>query len=121
VIVGDNRPALTLEMDCDSAVALLQICLNRQGFCAMHGFELASACASLSDPACPHDHGEVCECRLVILAVYRDDIGSIPLVLHGHGHETEICSVGSRPLPVALESCLENASHDERSLKVKLH
>ena len=119
--MGDNRSSLTLEMDCDSAVALLQICLKRQGFCAMHGFELASACSSLSDPACPHHPGEVCECRLVILAVYRDDIGSIPLVLHGYRDETDVCSVGSRPLPVALESCLENASHDERSLKVKLH
>lgn len=116
----DNRPALTLEMDCDSAVALLQICLNRQGFCAIHGFELASACASLSDSACPHHPGEVCECRLVTLAVYRDDIGSVPLVLHGHGYATEICSVGPKPLPVVLEHCLNDARHEELVIKSKL-
>ena len=119
--MGDNRPALTFELDCDSAVVLLQICLSRQNFRAIRSFELASACSSLSDPACPHHPGEVCECRLVTLAVYRDDIGSIPLVLHGHGYETEICSVGSRPLPIALERCLENARHDEQALKDILH
>jgi len=119
--MGDNRSALTFELDVDSTVELLQICLSRQSFRVKRSFELESACSSLSDPTCPHHPGEVCECRLVTLAIYRDDIGAIPLVLHGHGHETEICSVGSRPLPVALESCLENASHDERSLKDKLH
>ena len=116
----DNRPALTFEMDCDSADALLQICLHKQGFRALHSFELASACASLSNPACPHHPGEVCECRLVTLSVYRDDIGAYPLVLHGHGNETKICSIGSQPLPIALDRCLENARHDGRALKDKL-
>ena len=42
--------------------------------------------------------------------------------LQGNGQrdETDVCSVGSRPLPVALESCLENARHDERALKDQL-
>ncbi len=115
--MGDNRPALTFEMDCDSVVVLLQIWLIRQSFVVVQNFELASACSSLSDLACPHHPGEVCECRLVILAVYRDDIGAIPVVLHGHGDKTDICSVGSRPLPVALELCLENARYHELALK----
>ncbi|MBU4226378.1 MAG: hypothetical protein KKC71_11245 [Chloroflexi bacterium] len=114
------RPALTLELDCDSALALLQICLNRQGFRSIHSFELASACASPSDPACPHHPGEVCECRLVTLTVYIDDIGSIPLVLHGHGYATEIYSVGPKPLPVVLEHCLNDARREELVIKSKL-
>jgi hypothetical protein len=118
--MGHNRPALVFDMDCDSVVVLLQIWLIRQSFLAVCSFELDSACSSLYDLACPHHLGEVCECRLVILAVYRDDIGSFPLVLHGHGDETKIYSVGSRPLPDALERCLENAWHDERVLKDRL-
>ncbi len=118
--MGDKRPALVFEMDCDSVVVLLQIWLFRQNFLAVRNFELDSACSSLSDLACPHSPGEVCNCRLVILAIYRDDIGSFPLVLHGHGDETIICSVGSRLLPIALERCLEDARHDERALKDKV-
>jgi hypothetical protein len=118
--MGDNRSTLTFELDCDSAVVLLQIFLSRQNFLLVRSFELDSACSSLSDSTCPHHPGKVCECRLVILAVYRDDIGSFPLVLHGHGDKTDICSVGSRPLPVALELCLENARHDEQALNDKL-
>ena len=121
VIMGDNRPDLTFEMDCDSVVVLLQVWVISQSFFVVRNFELDSACSSLSDLDCPHHPGEVCECRLVILAVYRDDIGSFPLVLHGHGNETKICSVGFRPLPVALERCLVNAQQDEQSLKEKLN
>lgn len=118
--MGDNRPALTFEMDCDSVVVLLQVWLISQSFLVVRSFELDSACSSLSDLACPHKPWEVCECRLVILAVFRDDIGSFPLILHGDGDETKIYSVNSRPLPVALERCLDDALRDELTIKDKL-
>jgi hypothetical protein len=118
--MGHNRPVLTFGLDCDLVVVLLQVYLTRESFLVVSSFELHSACSSLSDLACPHHPREVCECRLVILAVYRDDIGSFPLVLHGHGDETEIGNIGARPLPISLERCLENAWHDERVLKDSL-
>jgi len=57
--MANNRLILTFELDCDSTLALLQICLHKQGFRAIHSFELESACASFSDPTCPHHPGEV--------------------------------------------------------------
>jgi hypothetical protein len=120
VIMEDKRSALMFEMDCDSVVDFLQGWLIMQSFLVVRNFELDSACSSLSDLACPHSPGEACECCLVILAVYREDIGSFPLVLHGHGDETTISSVSSQPLPVALERCLENVRHDQKALKEKL-
>ena len=118
--MGDSHPALLFEMDCDSLVVLVQLWLIRQNFFVVRSFELDSVCSPLSYLACQHDPWEEYECRLVILAVHRDDIGSFPLVLHGHGDETKICCVGSQPLPGALVRCLEDVRQDEQLLKDKL-
>ena len=114
------HPALTFRMDCDSVLDLLRIWLIRQSFLVVRNFELDSACSSLSELACPHNPGEICDCHLVILVVYRDDVGSFPLALHWHGDETQIRSIGSRPMPAAIEHCLENAHHDEQMLLQRL-
>jgi hypothetical protein len=114
------NPFLIFNLDCDSTLALLTICLRNRGFHTLHSFELNSACASFSDPTCPHHPGQTCECRLVTLAVYREDIGVIPLVLHGHAYKTEISNVSARLLPVVLMDCLEQTHHEEQVLKTRL-
>jgi len=118
--MGENYPILTFELDCDSTLALLHICLRKQGFCSTHSFELTSACASFSDPTCPHHPGKICECQLVTLSVYRDDIGVIPLVLHGHAYKTEVYNCSSLLVPATLKLCLEYALCQEQVLKANM-
>ena len=112
-----QTPLLIVELDYVSTLGLLQFCLNKHCFSAIQSFELGSACALFSDPTCPHHPGEICECHLITLNVYRDDIGTNPLVLHGHDNQTEIWNVNSQPLPLALDECLKYAVREEQYLK----
>jgi len=53
-------------------------------------FDLRSACASLTENACPHHGTSPCDCQLVVLLIYGAGNRPVSLILHGHRGQTEL-------------------------------
>jgi len=107
--VNNNEPILTLALESDLAVALIKLCLSEKGFYAQHNFALDSACASFSDPLCPHQPDQLCNCQLITLQVYRSDIPVIPLIFHSHDKYTEIFYTEEGSIPPDVLFAIQQA------------
>ena len=88
--MNDKIQILTLALDCDSAIALVQLCLIEKGLYAKHAFELTSACATFTDQYCPHQPDQSCNCQVITLQIYGRDLSPVSLVFHSHDSSTEI-------------------------------
>ena len=95
----NTQPILTFALDCDSAVALVKICLFEKGFYAEHNFELTSACASFTNPLCPHRPDQVCNCQLATLRICGRNFPAFPLVFHSYDGYTEIFYLEEGTIP----------------------
>lgn len=105
----EHQPVLTLTLDCDSAIAFIKLCLFEKGFQAQQRFGLTSACATFSDPVCPHSPDQLCNCQLITLQVCRSDLPGIPIILHGHDKLTEIYYMEEDTVPEDVLAALKQA------------
>ena len=112
----DIQPILKLELECDSAIDLVKLCLLEKGFYTHHNFELVSSCASFTDPVCPHRSDQVCDCQLVTLQIYGADIAAFPLVFHSYDACTEIFYMAETALSPDVLSAIQQAKLNERQL-----
>jgi hypothetical protein len=112
--VKNTEPILTLALDCDLAIALVKLCLNEKGFSTQHNFELDSACASFSDPLCPHQPDQLCNCQLITLQVYRSNLPVIPIIFHGHDECTEIFYTEEGSIPPDVLFAIQLAKLDKQ-------
>ena len=110
----NTEPILTLALDCDLAIALVKLCLREKGFYAQHNFELDSACASFSDPLCPHRPDQLCNCQLITLQVYRSNLPVIPIIFHGHDERTELFYTEEDPIPPDVLFAIQQAKMDKQ-------
>lgn len=106
---------LKLPFDCETAMALVVTLLRNEGLSPQRTFNLRSACASLSDPSCPHHGDRPCDCQLIVLLVYDQQLPPVALIGHGYDDQTEICleASGQRPHPLLT-------SRIRQALKVEL-
>lgn len=81
---------ITLPIHYTVVFAMVSMKLVAEGFLLSAPFELQSACSSLTDPICPHTRESPCGCTLLAMYVNERDGKHVPLVLHGHGGQTEI-------------------------------
>jgi hypothetical protein len=95
----NNKLILTLVLDCDSAIALVKLCLWEKGFYAQHNFGLTSACASFTDLLCPHRPNQICNCQLATLQVCGSNFPTFPLVFHSFDGCTEIFYLEEGSIP----------------------
>lgn len=114
--MNDNKLILTLDLDCESAIALVKLCLLENGFYAQHNFELSSACATITDPLCPHQPDQLCNCQLVTLQIYGGDLSAFPLVFHGHDACTEIFYIEEVSIPPDVLFAIRQAKLNEQQL-----
>lgn len=82
---------LNLPHDCETAMALVATLLRGDGLRLKRIFDLHSACASPSDPTCPHHGNPFCDCQLIVLWVYDRELPPVALIGHGSNGETEVC------------------------------
>ncbi len=85
----------TLNMDGESTIAHLTRWLAHYGLRIVRGFDLQSACASVTDLTCPHHGDYPCDCQLVVLLVYGVDTPPASIVLHTHRGKTDIDLIDS--------------------------
>ena len=104
-----HEPILTLALDCDSAFAFIKLCLFEKGFQAQQHFELSSACATFSDPLCPHIPDQLCNCQLITLQAYRSGLSVVPIILHSHDDLTEVFYVEEDVIPADVLAALKQA------------
>lgn len=109
--MNENKKILTLDLDCESAIALVKLCLLENGFYAQHNFEFSSACATIVDPFCPHQPGQICNCQLATLQIYCGNLGNIPLVIHSYGarSRSEIFYLEEDPLSTDVLFAVQQA------------
>lgn len=112
----NTEPILTLALECDLAVALVKLCLREKGFHAQHNFELNAACASFSDPLCPHQPDQLCNCQLITLQIHRSDLPVIPLIFHGNDEHTEIFYTEEGSIPPDVLFAIQQAKLDKKEL-----
>jgi hypothetical protein len=95
----NTQPILTFTLDCDSAIALVKLCLWEKGFYAQHNFGLTSACASFTDLLCPHRPNQICNCQLATLQICGRNLPAFPLVFHSYDGYTEIFYLEEGTIP----------------------
>jgi hypothetical protein len=92
---------LILDADCVTAVAQVSFHLSRKDFHVERSFDLSSACATVTEGACPHTGVAPCPCQIVVLLVYGRARLPVSLVLRQHGRQTELCLMGAALPPQA--------------------
>lgn len=105
----DNQLILTLTLDCDSAIALVKLCLIEKGFYAQHNFGLTSACASFTDLQCPHRPNQICNCQLATLQIFGSNLPPFPLVFHSYDACTEIFYMEEGSIPLDILFAIQQA------------
>jgi len=115
--MNENKPILTLALDCDSAIALVQLCLIEKSLYAKHDFELTSACATFTDPHCPHQPDQPCNCQVVTMQIYGRDLSPVSLVFHGHDSSTEIFYMDKESPSPEISSVLQEVKLNEQQFR----
>jgi len=118
--MNENKPNLTLALDCDSAIALVQLCLFEKGLYAKHDFELISTCATFTDPHCPHQPDQPCNCQVITMQIYGRDLSPVFLVFHSHDSSTEIFYMDEESPSPELSSVLQQVKLDEQLFRMPI-
>jgi hypothetical protein len=78
-----TSPFVILRKPCDEAVPWAARQLEHAGFQTMRTFDLQAARLAHLDCPCPHHGTEQCNCQMVVLLVYQENIPPTTLVIHG--------------------------------------
>jgi len=111
--MNENELILTLALDCDLAVALVQLCLLEKSLYTKHDFELNSACATFADPYCPHNPDQPCSCKVITMQIYGRDLFPVSFVFHSHDSYTEIFYMNEESLSPELSSIFQQVKLNE--------
>jgi hypothetical protein len=84
---------LTLQSDSQAAIEQSIQGLDLAGFQVMRSFDLQVARSAHVGCTCPHHGTEQCDCQMVVLLVYGQDIVPVTLVVHGYDGQTQIALV----------------------------
>jgi hypothetical protein len=74
--------------DSETAVQNVTAILNQEGYRVVRSFDLRSALATQPDYVCPCHGTKPCTCQFVVLLVYREAVGPVVVMVHGHNTET---------------------------------
>ncbi|RPI33675.1 MAG: hypothetical protein EHM70_05280 [Chloroflexota bacterium] len=85
-----DQMVMTLPYDIDTACRIIRQPVAQHGLLSAQSFHLEQACASFSNPVCPHDGSTHCSCRLATLHIGLPGEPALSLVLHKHDGKTEI-------------------------------
>ncbi len=104
-------PLFKLDCPCDEAVARAKCALEDSGLRVMMSFDSHLTRTSATSIACPHHGTAACDCQIVVLLVYDEEIQPATLLAHGQDGETWISLVVApeqRP-PAGLEQGIKRA------------
>lgn len=79
---------LILEQPCEEAMTWVVRQCSEAGLQVLRTFDLRVARLAHTECPCPHHGTEQCDCQMVVLLVYRDQLQPISLVAHSHGGKT---------------------------------
>ena len=92
----NTSPFLSVNYPCDAAMQWSMEQLLQAGLRPVQTFDLHTARAGLNDCSCPN-HGTVdCDCQLVVVLVYGNELEPATLILHGNDGRTWF-SIGDVP------------------------
>lgn len=97
------RTLFTLDLAFDQALSWLTDRLMAARLRVVRTFDLQDTFADPADCPCPHEPGEVCSCRMVILLVYGESTHPASLVALGNPEKTCFSLVDSPQQRVEAE------------------
>jgi hypothetical protein len=114
-----TSPFVILRRPCDEAVPWAARKLEHAGFQTMRTFDLRAARLAHLDCPCPHHGTEQCDCQMVVLLVYQENIPPTTLVIHG-SEETSwfyLINTPQQPSGQLLEKNIQEALSLEMDAK----
>jgi len=84
---------LTLNIESESAVDRVTQRLKDRGLQVMRSFDLQVARSAHVNCACPHHGTAQCDCQMIVLLVYGEEVQPLTLVAHGHEGKTHFAMV----------------------------
>jgi len=76
-------PFLVLDQTCEQVLAWINGKLTDAGFRAVQTFDLQVARLAHPDCPCPHHETDDCNCQMIVLLVYGNQVDPATLVIHG--------------------------------------
>ena len=91
--MNPNRPILSLQQDCDTAVPLIVTRMQKSGLQVICTFDLHQTRTAETDCSCPHHGTDQCDCQMIVLLVYGKDTHPVSVIAHGHNGQTRFSLV----------------------------
>jgi hypothetical protein len=119
---------LTFESPSDVVIRWIRDALARAKLEMATSFDLQTCREDYQDCPCPHHDMDACDCQMVMLLVYGEDVRPATLVVHSHDGRTWLTLAdvpGQRPSPAlraAIYSALSiNTTPSLRSIQLTPH
>jgi hypothetical protein len=93
-------PILTLNCSCNDALLTSSQSLRSKGFRVLQTFDLHNTAHALEDCPCPHHTTSECDCQMVVLLVYGEEVQPATLILHGNNGKTWVSVPDTAVQPV---------------------
>lgn len=81
-------PFRSIDQPCDRTLQWAKKKLAKANLRAVRTFDLHAARIGLHDCSCPNHGTTECDCQMVVLLVYGEDMEPATLILHGNEGET---------------------------------
>ena len=89
-------PFMVVDFPCKKSLQLTNRTLTQAGLRVLQTFDLKVARHSVKDCACPNHGTSACDCQMVILLVYGNEVAPVTLILDGNHSHTRF-SVSETP------------------------
>lgn len=104
-------PFLSINQPCDQTLQWAKKQLAKANLRAVQTFDLHAARIGLHDCSCPNHGTAECDCQMVVLLVYGEDMEPATLILHGNDGQTWL-SISNNPLQgpdISLSATIQKA------------
>jgi hypothetical protein len=105
--MSEISPFLSIDSSCDKALQFTRKRLSKAGLRSVQTFDLQTARLAAHDCSCPNHGTEECDCQMVVLLVYGENVEPATLTLHGNDGKTWL-SVADSPFQRVDQKLLGN-------------
>jgi hypothetical protein len=118
--MSDPRPFLMVEQSCNEAIAWVVQRAGEVGLQVVRTFDLQDARRDPVVCPCPTHGSDPCDCQMVVLLVYGDDIQPTSLVVHSRNGKTwfSMVDLPQQPADSHLEAALQQALSDDNAARI---
>ena len=87
-MLSENTPFLTIDQTCTEAVDWFMTKVRQAGLSPVRTFDLQVARQTQTDCPCPHHGTAACDCQMVVLLVYMENMQPLAIIAHGYNGQT---------------------------------